>query len=267
MKNYISSFMMILALLVFASSCIEEAEDFPGGTDGAQANPSGIEGIFDLVDIPSSTVSFDIDVINPSSVQVASVTIMKSYNGGEMIEHATVSTLPASVSVTPADVVAGIPGAPAVADLQLGDAFTLTLVANTNNGSFRSPNTIVIDATCSSALEGTYESVTTYSQHDFLPDYGSNTAIVEITKVSDGVYSIADVSGGLYGSGPYVDAYGTSDLTAEFKDVCGELTFSSLSDPWGPVTIAIVSDEQGVLTVTATAETYGESWVSVYTPQ
>ncbi len=140
-------------------------------------------------------------------------------------------------------------------------------MANTNNGSFRSPKTVVIDATCSSALEGTYESVTTYSQHDFLPDYSTNTATVEITKVSDGIYSIADASGGLYGSGPYVGAYGTSDLTAEFKDVCGELTFSPLSDPWGSVDISIVSDEQGVLTVTATAQAYGESWISVYTPQ
>lgn len=255
------------ALLMFASSCIEEPGDFIPYKEAAQVVPSGVAGIFDLVNIPSSAVSFNVDVINSSEVQVSSVTILKSYNGGTPVEHATISSWPTSLSVTPADVVAGIPGAPAVGDLKLGDSFTLTLVANTSNGAFRSPKTIKIDATCSSELAGMYEVVTNYTQHDFLPNYATNTFTAEITEVRSGVYAIADLSGGLYGDGPYVGAYGTMGIAAQFVDVCGTLTLDPVSDPWGEVDATITLGEQGVITVTATAQAYGESWTSVYTPQ
>ena len=267
MKKHILSLTLMTALLLFASSCIEEPDDFIPYKEGAQAVPSGIAGIFDLVDIPGSTVSFNVNVINSNAIQVSSVTIMKSYKGGAPVEHATITSWPASVSVTPADVVAGIPGAPAVSDLELGDFFTLSLIANTSNGPTRSPRTVRIDATCSSNLEGMYEAVTTYAVHDFLPTYSENTFTVEIKEVRSGVYSIADLSGGLYSEGPYVGAYGTSGIAAEFTDVCGNLTFSPVNDPWGPVDATISMDEQGVITVTATATAYGETWSSVYTPQ
>lgn len=123
---------------------------------------------------------------------------------------------------------------------------------------------------CVSDLAGMYSVFTTYGYHDFLPSYSTVTMDMEIVEISDGYYSVDDFSGGLYSDGPYVGAYGTSGLYAEFTENCGLISWSGQSDPWGPM-IPLAGgvnsvDANGVVTISWYCEGYGESGVSVYTP-
>ena len=129
-----------------------------------------------------------------------------------------------------------------------------------------------IAVTCPSDLAGTYEVVTTYGYHDFLPSESTWTIEAEITEVSPGVYAVDDFSGGLYSVGAYSSEYGTSGQRVEFSEVCGKITWSGQSDPWGPCVpqdggVNEVDPNTGVITISWLNEGYGENGVSVYTPK
>lgn len=126
---------------------------------------------------------------------------------------------------------------------------------------------------CPSALEGTYSAATTYHAHDFLGDgYTSNTQDVEWIAKGSGKYDVVGFDGGLYGSGPYVGAYGTSALTIEVVDACGVITNPGAQDPWqalepDPASPNTYDPATGVITITVIGAVYGESWTTVYTPK
>lgn len=136
-------------------------------------------------------------------------------------------------------------------------------------------NTFALDVfkLCESDLAGVYNVTTTYGFHDFLPDYSSNTIEgVVISSEGGNVYSVTDFSGGLYGSGPYAEAYGTdaADNSIVFSDVCGNISWTGQSDPWGAIImngVNSVDSQTGVITISWFCEGYGENGVSVYTPQ
>lgn len=154
-------------------------------------------------------------------------------------------------------------------------------LANATGGSigFPGPDALsstyaltIIEDDCPSELAGMYDVTTTYGHHDFLPDYNSNTTTAEIVEVSPGVYEIFDFSGGLYSTGPYADAYDTTNLTAQFTDVCNDISWEGQSDPWGEMTplengVNSVDPSTGVITLSWFCAGYGENGVSVYTPQ
>ena len=139
--------------------------------------------------------------------------------------------------------------------------------------SFDSLVLVLQDDDCAVAdLGGTYSVTTTYGFHDFLPDYASNTMQMAVISNGDGTYTPEDFSGGLYGSGPYVDAYGTSALAdVVISELCGEVSWSGASDPWGDLIMTDGGvnsvDASGVMTLSWTALGYGENGVSIYTPQ
>jgi hypothetical protein len=120
-------------------------------------------------------------------------------------------------------------------------------------------------------LAGMYSVTTNYSTHDFLPDYSTNTGDFEIFANIDGTFYVNDFSGGLYSSGPYVGAYGTSEFVVTFYEVCGEILWEGQSDYWGAVVAGdgatnSVDPDTGVITISWKCLGYGEAGVSVYTP-
>ena len=133
--------------------------------------------------------------------------------------------------------------------------------------------TIIIgDNDCVSDLAGTYTAVTTYTAHDFLDDYPTNTMDLVVTEEGDGVYSVTDISGGLYSTGPYVDAYGTTGFAFTFSEKCGDINWTDQADPFGQNVEMVdgspnVVDADGVISITVFLPTYFESWTIVMTPQ
>lgn len=137
-------------------------------------------------------------------------------------------------------------------------------------------NTFVLDVfkLCESNLAGVYNVVTTYGFHDFLPNY--NPGILEgvvITSEGGTSYSVLDFSGGLYSVGPYAAAYGTgaADNSFIFTDICGNISWVDQTEPFGPLLmntgVNAVDPETGIITISWIATEYGETGVSVYTPQ
>ena len=121
------------------------------------------------------------------------------------------------------------------------------------------------------ALAGMYSVSTTYSTHDFLPDFSSHTMDAEIIDAGNGQFSVTDITGGLYSVGPYVAAYGTSESPLTSTELCENITWTGQSDYWGPVVTApggvnSVDPETGVITISWLCEGYGEEGVSIYTP-
>ncbi len=264
---YITGFALIAGLLV--TSCTKEEDENPflnPDVKGAVVLVSNVvNGFFDLANPDASEIAFDVETKGET---VSSILIKKSVNGGGEVDHATISA-PTTVNVSFNDALSGT-GSTA-GDLEVGDVITLNFYVTTPSGTFKG-GSLGVDLSCASALAGMYSVTTTYSQHDFLPDYSSNTMEMEIMDGSQaGLYIVNDMSGGLYSAGPYVDAYGTTDFVVEFKDVCNSISWEGQTDPWGPCVptdggVNSVDPATGVITLSWTCTAYGESGVSVYTP-
>ena len=139
-------------------------------------------------------------------------------------------------------------------------------------------HTISMFRFCSTNLAGNYSVTTTYSFHDFLPNYSTNTMNVVLTAVNvANTYKVADFSGGLYSTGPYNTNYGTGtaalaskrDLT--FVVNCGAISWTGETDPYGAIipTVGAVNSYNPVnrvITISWHCLGYGEKGVSVYTP-
>jgi len=153
---------------------------------------------------------------------------------------------------------------------------TLVLKINTDEQviSGKDIHTVNIFRHCVSDLSGLYSVTTTYSTHDFLPDFSTYTMNVQIHVTStENSYYVDDFSGGLYSIGPYASAYGTGTISnrMDFKVVCDKVSWTGQSDPWGAI-IPVVDGmnnynfETGVITISWHCVAYGESGTSVYTP-
>jgi hypothetical protein len=268
MKKIFIGLFMLLAVGVI-TSC-EEVVPIPSYVEGASVVATNQAGIFDLLDLGGSMVTFDVDKFGPDNIPVSEIVIMKSLNGADPIEHARISTIPSSVSVSPAQAVAGT--GVNVNDLALGDVFSITMLAVTPNGTFRAKQSLSIPTTCSSDLGGTYSVTTTYGYHDFLPDFSTHTMTVTVVDEGDGNYFIEDLSGGLYSVGPYVANYGTTGVPGTIQDVCNNISWTGIADDWGPFVpnpgkTNSVDPVTGVITLNWLAEAYGENGESIYTPQ
>lgn len=160
----------------------------------------------------------------------------------------------------------------------LVDNVTSTLVLNLDADDIipgKDSHTVSLFRFCPTDLAGSYSVTTNYSFHDFLPSYASNTLTVNVTETGTNTYRVDDFSGGLYSTGPYATNYGTGTAgQAGNRDLvfavnCGNISWTGQTDPWG----AIVADGPctydpvtGVITIAWTCVRYGETGVSVYTP-
>ena len=262
--------LLMLFALTFVACEEEVIQPYDNiAADGALPEPSNVApNFFDFVDFGAATAAFDLDVRGAATVN--SIDVLISHNGSPAQTLTTVSSFPTNISVTgpEAAAAAGVD----VANVQLKDNFTFTFVMETSSGTLRPNTSVVIPVSCPSDLAGMYEMVTTYNQHDFLPDFDSNTMDMEVVKVDEGIYEVADFSGGLYSGGPYNVNYGTTDLVIEFQEICNEITWSGQQDPWQALLVDpdgdnFVDPATGVITISPLGEVYGESWTSVYTPK
>jgi hypothetical protein len=147
---------------------------------------------------------------------------------------------------------------------------------------------------CSTSLAGLYNVTTTYTAHDFLPSYASNTinGVEVFAGAAVNTYRVLDFSGGLYATGPYATNYGTgSAANAANRDLtftvnCGAITWTGENDPYGALIpqalysgtpgagayplsnpqASTYNPATGVITIAWYCVRYGESAVSVYTP-
>ena len=252
---------------------------FSTATSSLIANSTGVT----TVEIPVGvTTRSNVDRTIPIIVDPTSTALPNSY----AIDQASL-VIPAgsfNAKVKVSGVFANIPNATRTLVLKFGGT---ALPGNTTH-------TVNISRFCSTALAGNYRVVTTYTAHDFLPSYATNTIASVAVTAAAGVnrYRVLDFSGGLYATGPYATSYGTGsagnaanrDLT--FTVNCGDITWTGENDPYGalipqslysgtPVagayalTTPVASTYNattGVITIAWYAVRYGESGVSVYTP-
>lgn len=262
MKKIINLF--ALATIVLFSSCEENIET----------------GDLNFISFQSTNETIVVELASSLNKEISVYTTTKS--GAERVLDLNVTTSLANGTYTAPSTVT-IPANSNVGTFSLsftetnydfvnGETMSITISDLTN---FIAPAKIDFDISvlCNSALEGNYSVTTTYGYHDFLPSFSTNTTDVTITKVSDGVYSVEDFSGGLYSaSGPYGINYSTSGFPVTFNYVCGLIQWTDQEDAWG-ATLPLaggtnsVDLSTGVITISWDNQAYGENGVSVYTPK
>ncbi len=282
MKNLFYIAGLVLAMGLTLTSCDKEPEYDQFSSDGAVPVPAFTadgNGFFDGADIANAFVKINLDVFtqdnpyaNPSNdISVNSVDIYKSFNGSAPIFHASVApTYPQVLTLTPADVTAGLGVLPA--DLVVGDVFTLTYKVNTSVGELTNGVSTSIPVSCPSNLAGTYDVLGEVIVGDFGPE--TNNYTVDLVSLGGGTYQfVGDASSGLW-SGSYATAYGAAAREPELYENCGVVTVQTISDQFGgdfqmdPAQPAPTYDPAtGVIVFYWNATAYGEQGKMTMTPQ
>ncbi len=246
---------LLLVALFFVSifTGCEEEDTFPFETKGATVAIANAAGFFDLGDL-SNTFSFDASSLGEN---VSSFDILKSYNGGTPVFHATVNSLPTTISITPAEAVDGL--GISTDDLQIGDEiiFSFDNVV-TASGTYPSGASVAAAVSCLSSLAGTYD----FSTVDHFCAAGPETGQATWTEVGPGTYEIDD-----WAYGTYQTCYGGSAAswgTLQLSDVCNQLSIlgdDNYGDTWSFSSI----DVDGANLTLAWTNTYGESGTTTLT--
>ncbi len=275
MKNILSlSALLMLVAGLFFTSCDDSITPAHQqiARDGALPIPgTPAPNFYDLLDFANAASAITLDKEEYGDAQVSSIDVWVSYDGGPAGKLMTVSSFPSDLTWagTDAAAAAGVD----VDSLELGKIFKFTFTLNMSDGQVLKPNTKVdIPLSCPSDLAGMYDVHTVYHQHDFLPDYSEADIVAEVVQVDDGIYMVADGSGGLYSEGPYVNAYGTMGLSFTFREICNQITWEGQKDDWqnllqSPDYPSEVDPNTGVFTISILGDVYGEHWTSTYTPQ
>lgn len=275
MKNSFKflAFLALASALVF-NACKKDDEFINPGVNAPNIKLTpGTSTIFNLIDPANAQVDFSISKSGDYDLETVDIykQLITADTTTPVIFHATISTLPANgIVVTAADALNGLGITPA--DLEVGDKVVLTFRPKAGGNEYISNQSLTINASCPSDLGGSYSVTTTYGYHDFLPNFATFTDTVEITALGNGNYSVVDFSGGLYSQGPYQGAYGTTGIAATFTDVCGQLSWININDPWGTVVqnatgpASEVDPATGIITINFFCNGYGENGVSIYTP-
>ncbi len=215
-----------MAFIMLFSACeSEDYLDFAGGSTIKTATNPNVPGFFDIVSLSSSQSGFSLMADDASAQAVNSVTVFKSLNGGDLVEHASGIALPADLSFTLDEVCSGL--GIASSDVVAGDAFTFVFDLATSAGTFRSAETVTINAACASDLSGTYSRFSDILYTDYGPVQYDDE--ITLTDLGGGNYEIEDITGGAWGIW-YVGYYGTSPRTTTITDVCGTLSVAPVSD-------------------------------------
>lgn len=127
---------MMLVGLLMASCSHSENETLPDFLDGTEYGillkvDHTSDNDLSMAAISSDQVSFDVS-FDGDQRPVDNITIHKSY-GGTKVEHAVLTSFPASVSLSAADLVNGISGL-TVGDLAVGDAFNIEFTIKYSDG-------------------------------------------------------------------------------------------------------------------------------------
>ncbi len=275
MKNIFSlAGVLFFAMGLFFTSCDDSIT--PAHQQIARDGALPIVGapspnFYDLGNFGNATVAITLDKEEYGTAQVSSIDVWVSYDGGTPGKLQTISSFPSDLTWAGPDAAAA--AGVDVDSLELGKVFKFTFTLNMADGQVLSPGTKVdIPLSCPSDLAGMYDVHTVYHQHDFLPDYSEADIVAEVVEVADGIYMVADASGGLYSEGPYVDAYGTAGLEFTFREICNQITWENQKDDWQDLIQSAdypseVDPNTGVFTLSIYGVVYGEHWTSTYTPQ
>ena len=257
------------AILVMFSNCTDpdivmKAEDeLFTKKGGLVAVVDKTSSFFDLEDLSSS--NFAATVVSTGD-DPGNVEVFLSLNGENESKLTDISSFPSPINMTLDEATALVGTTPE--EIKIGDEFVLRFETTSD---FTNGKEVPILATCRTDLAGDYTAEVTYFFHDFLADYPSNTMEMEVTSEGGTSYSITDLSGGLYSSGPYVGAYGTTDFPFTFDDICKEIRWTDQVDAFGQDVLTVDGspsfiDDDGVISITVFLSVYGESWTIVLTP-
>lgn len=225
---------------------------------------------FDLADIQNAYVEFVVDF----ETSAKSFTIEETFNGIKKT-LGTYTSFPATVKITAAEAVAGIPDV-TLESLKLGDSFLFDIVAEANNG-VKSRSNIFVNASvaCRSSLAGVYNVIANGESTDPEPTPDENPAVNYASEVTltetgtNGIYTISDFSGGLYPL--WYDIYGLTpnDCGGTIQDICGSISYINTIEPFGsPIEgSGSVDPVTGVITLEGTATAWGDTWILVMTPK
>lgn len=145
------------------------------------------------------------------------------------------------------------------------------LVGRGGTDMLKSRDVIIED--CDADISGMYTATATYSSHAFLDTYPTNTMDMEVTKESFGVFSVTDISGGLYSSGPYSTEFSTTGFPFTFAVNCNEISWEAQMDPLGNNVAShagLTNNVSADGTITMTINLDGaemEKWTIVMTPK
>ena len=257
MKNITYLLGLILVLGVI-SSCTKEEDENPFASiepQGAVVSVGNLQSdFFNLTDPDNAGVTFD---LTTKGETVNSVTLLQSTKGAAPVELTTVSSFPATVSVSLADIMAS--SGLTIDDLAPGDQTVFSFAnVGTPSGTYPSGSSLTILMACPSDLAGTYS----YSSSNMFCD-GTMEGEVELIANGGGVYTFNDWSFGAYPlcyDGFVAESWGT--LT--FTDECGEVFFSGDTDNYGD-TWTFSSSLEGTEWTITWENTYGERGTTVLT--
>lgn len=152
-------------------------------------------------------------------------------------------------------------------DLAPGDQFIFTYELVLSDGRVLTPAaTYAVTFTCPSDIAGTYSFVST----GFFGDgaggqtspYGEFTGEVVLTEDASGIYTVDDMSFGLYDQG-----YGDTSPSGQIEEVCGSISDRGSTDQYGdPFTINGSLNDDGSIELTW-GNTWGDTGTVVLTPQ
>ncbi|MFA9371311.1 MAG: hypothetical protein ACERIH_06335 [Labilibaculum antarcticum] len=271
MKKY-KIFSVIVALGLFFGACEDTNENFVDQR-GVAVSPK-IESIassfFELSDLDNAYVEFVVGAEFPA--EVSEITVLVSFGDKETFLP-VYTTVPATVKLTCGEVADAL--GVNLNDLALGDVFSFQILVSNLDG-LRTYSNVVLNATvaCASSLEGIYTCVANGSSTDPGPAADVNPAVNYTTTITltgsdvNGEYAISDFSGGLFPL--WYSVYGlTGDQPGKLKDVCGDLSYINTKGPYGsPISgTGNVDELTGVITLDGLADSWGDAWNLVLTPQ
>lgn len=267
----------IVPIVFLMTACYEEHDELTakyssgGGTVSFPEITEINSSFFDSFDFANAYIEFVVDV---DGEKTESITIEKTFKGTTTTLE-TYTSFPATVNVSAVDAVADISGI-SVDDLVVGDVFTFEVLVTSKSGMTSRSNAGVLNAAvaCASSLAGTYDAVTNGESTDPGPTPSENPAVdfASVITLTDtgvnGVYTISDFSGGLFTY--WYDIYGLSgDYPGTIQDVCNSFTVINTTGPFGsPISgSGSVDPDTGVITISGLADSWGDNWTMVLTPQ
>lgn len=269
--------------------------DTKKGIKPSVAKNMDLDLIIDYYNINAAVIGISVDVYrgDPTSLE-----IIGQFNGGAPAKFKEVTTWPADIQLTTAELIATFPEIKSSDDLKVGDAFTFTVSSILKDGT-KLPGVITVykkgvveyytsysvdvrtdvseinksvsvtyNVACGSDLGGNYLVTTT----GFNTDGGcgvvdATVEDLEITLVDlgGGSYSVSDISGGMYSA--WYSCYGGAEVAGTITDVCGSITVNG-AGPFGAsfyTTSGSYTDAR-VITIEWTND-FGDTATSVYTPK
>lgn len=258
MKYIKSIFITILA--VSLTACFEEELLTDGVSEGASIE---VDGDAAFLFGETDAVNFNFTFLESSNAQIQEIAISKQLvtaNGTSEEVNITPVTEEGGFSISKADLFADVPVGGTVlteSDLAPGDRWVFSFTVVMTDGRELSPLGAAewnVTFTCPSDLAGTYNAVATGFEGD--GDGGqagsySISSVVTLSEVSSGIYSIDDMSFGLY---PQV--YEVAAPSGRIQEVCGQITDLGDTDQYGdPFTITGTSNGDGTIELE-----WGNTW-------